>query len=214
VTVDRSRRGAAEDVAVLNVLVPGGDEALLRRIQAGGPGAAALLCDRFAADVDRMVWRLLGADPEHEDVVHRVLCEVLASARRARDAAALASFVRRVVTNVVSSEIRRRRVRRMWSRFEPDPDRFEGDIEDPVARKRFSCLYAALDRMPAKERVALCMRYFEGHTIDELAEQHGCSRRTINRLLASATARFRRLAARDPELRSWVEELGHERGGA
>ena len=181
--------------------------AILDQVKRGDPGAAELIVERFSAEIDRLLWRLLGADSEHQDLVHQVLCAVLQDASKVRDPEALAGWVRRVAVNVVCSELRKRTVRRRWSSPEPNPERFAGEIMDPLVRRRLSRIYDVLDRLPAQQRIVLCLRYFEEYSIDEIAGARNWSRRTVNRRLSQASDRFQRLAAADPELCGWIGEM-------
>jgi len=171
--------------------------AFLRRLQAGGPEAGALLFDAFEESVNRLVWRLLGADTEHDDVVHDVFCSLLAGVGRVREPAALNGWVRAVTANTVRSVLRRRRLTRLLGlgSSEADPDRFEGVCDDVDGRRLVSEVYSILDGLPADLRVVFVLRHFEQLTLPEVASAAGCSLATAKRRLKRARNRFARAAA-------------------
>ncbi len=180
---------------------PGGDDELLVMARAGHPRTGAALFDRFEAQVNRLVWRVLGADDAHDDIVHQVFVALLAGIRRVRDAAALDGWVVVVTINTVRSEIRRRRIRRLWLRSEPEAiDLAEAPAASHEARELLRRTYAVLANLPADERIAFTLRFIDEQPLAEVAAACGCSLATIKRRLGSARARFRRLADRDPAL--------------
>lgn len=181
------------------------DSSTLAKLQRGDEAAAALFCDLFGEEIDRWVWRSLGADQEHDDLVHQVLCECLRCVGRVREAHSLHGWVRRLTVNVVRSELRRRRVRRLWSQPEDNPDRFRSLATQPEEREKLGAIYRVLDRLQDRDRWLLALRHFENWSFDEMAEALGCSVRTVKRHLPRAEARFRRQAEREPALRPGVD---------
>jgi RNA polymerase sigma-70 factor (ECF subfamily) len=179
-----------------------GDAELLSLVRgAERDAAAALLYDRFCGDVNRLVWRLLGADGEHDDIVQQVFLHLLAGVARVRDEAALPAWVAAVCVKTVRSEIRRRRVRRFFqlgagarSQTVATP------VEDYEARDLLERTYTVLEAMPANERIAFVLRYAEERALVDVAAACGCSLATIKRRLQRAERRFVRLSARHPAL--------------
>jgi RNA polymerase sigma-70 factor (ECF subfamily) len=192
---------------------PGGDAGaaeLLRLALAGDPRTGAALFDRCEARVNRLVWRVLGADEDHDDLVQQVFVALLAGLRRLRDPEALPGWVAAVTINTVRSEIRRRRVRRLLLGSEPRAlDLAEAPATSAEDRELLRRTYAALERLPADERIAFALRFIDEQPLAEVAAACGCSLATIKRRLAAAQARFLRIAARDPAL---AERLREGRG--
>lgn len=168
-------------------LFQGSDDELLRRLRDRMPGAVALLHARFGQDVNRLVRRLLGADPDHEDIVHEVFIKLMGKAHTVNEAEALVGWVRKVTVNTVHSELRKRRVRRLfWAseveRGEPVWDGVGTAEGHQVSVKT----YAILARMAPDERIAFILRYVEGLTVPEIAEHCDCSVATVKRRIARA----------------------------
>ena len=184
---------------------------LLRLAIAGDPRTGALLFDRCEAQVNRLVWRVLGADEDHDDLVQQVFVALLAGLRRLRDPAALHGWVAAVTINTVRSEIRRRRVRRLLFGEARAIDPAEAPAASAEDRELVRRTYAALDRLPADERIAFALRFIDERPLAWIAGACGCSLATIKRRIGSAQARFQRIAARDPAL---AERLRDGNGGS
>ncbi len=183
---------------------PGGEapaSELLRLALAGDPRTGALLFDLCEGQVNRLVWRVLGADMDHDDLVQQVFVALLAGLRRLRDPAALRGWVAAVTINTVRSEIRRRRVRRMLFGDEPRAfDLAEAPPSSLAERELLQRTYAALERLPADERIAFALRFIDEQPLAEIAASCDCSLATIKRRISAAQSRFQRIAARDPVL--------------
>ncbi len=178
----------------------GTDEELVARLRAGGAGAAAVLFDRFGDDVNRLVWRTLGADADHDDLVQQTFLEILKNVHKVRDPSRLRSWVVSVTLNTVRSEIRKRRFRRPFFADAPAEHDFGHLGEDHEAHELLSQTYAILDRLPANERIAFVLRYIEGYKLTEGAEACGCSLATFKRRLARAERTFSHHASKVPAL--------------
>lgn len=191
--------------------------ALLSMAHAGDPRTGEALFDRFEAHVNRIVWRVLGADEAHDDLVQQVFVALLKGLRSVREPEALAGWVSVVTINTVRSEIRRRRLRRMWFRSEPLAlDLAEAPEPPHEARELLRRTYAVLERLPADERIAFGLRFIDEMPLAEVAAACDCSLATIKRRLHAAQARFRRLAAKDPDLaeRLRLADEGRDDGSA
>lgn len=168
-------------------LFQGSDAELLRRLRDRMPGAVTLLHARFGQDVNRLVRRLLGSDADHEDIVHEVFIKLMAKAHTVNEAEALVGWVRKVTVNTVHSELRKRRVRRLFWQSEVDRGEPVWDGVGTVEGHQVSVkTYAIMQRMAPDERIAFVLRYVEGLTVPEIADQCDCSVATIKRRIARA----------------------------
>jgi RNA polymerase sigma-70 factor (ECF subfamily) len=186
----------------------GDDAELLRRLRNNPSGGATLLHDRFATLVNRLVWRLLGADAEHDDLVQQIFCRLLARIHQVRDAERLGAWVQSVTVSTVYSELRKRQVRR-WFSAEASAERFEDVVDTLEARDLLARTYQALDRLGARDRVVFILKHVEERPMHEVAQLCGCSVATAKRRLDRAERRFAALVRHDPEL---AERLARGRG--
>lgn len=183
------------------------DEEIIERLRLREKSAAAMLYDRYAPEVNRLIWQLLGADPDHDDLVQQVFCQLLTSAHKVREPGKLRGFVLRVTINMVRSELRKRSVRRRFLRAEDDPDRFESIHSDHETRAILRHTFEILERMPTNERIVFTLRHVDGRSLDEVSHLCSCSLSTTKRKLNKAQKRFHTFAKNDPLLASYLGEL-------
>lgn len=169
-------------------------------------GLAALHA-RFAPAVNRLVYRLLGPDGEHEDLVQQVFLQMIQSIGKLRTPERLSYWVRSVTINIVRSELRSRTVRRAflgWYRAEDSRD-LNDDLESSSFLARSA---AVLERMPTEERLVFTLFYLEETPLPEIAEVCGFSTMTAKRRLSKARSRFKKYM--NWETTSRVLEMGDE----
>ena len=176
--------------------------ALMRDEPARG---APLFYDRFQGEVNRLVWRLLGADPDHDDVVQQVFVTALRRVDQVRDPEKLLPWLRTMAVNAVYDEIRKRRVRRIFLRDAPREEVHPSLVHDVEVRDFLLKAKRLLDRMPAAERMVFLLHILEGRSLHEIAELCSCSHATAKRRLARANLRFDKLVSRHPELYRLLE---------
>ncbi len=185
----------------------GCDLELLDRLSRGNEGAAALLFSCFGPHVNRMVWHILGDDPDHDDLIQEIFLKVLRKVHGVREPGKLRQWVLTITVNTVRSELRRRGVRRRLFRAELPTGEFElvGEVPDEENRAQLRSAFKALGQLGASERLAFTLRHVDDRPLQEVAQLCGCSLATIKRRLARAERRFAALARRDPGLRERLE---------
>jgi RNA polymerase sigma-70 factor (ECF subfamily) len=201
-----AKKDKTGDASVVSIPWQGDDEALLSRLREGSESATLLFYERFSEDVSKMIWRLLGPDAAHEDLINDVFVKLLLGIKRVKDGASLRAWVLSVTVNTVRSELRKRAVRRRFSFGGEAPEPLGSDDHD--ARDLLSRAFAVLERLPVKERIAFCLRYVDGHHLVEVAELCDCSLATAKRRIRSAEQRFSKMAKRDPELHERLLKSG------
>lgn len=165
---------------------------------------------RFAGQVNRWVWRLLGADQDHNDIVQQVFMRILRAGRRLRDEDKLVGWVHAITVNTVHGELRRRQVRRLFAR-DNAPEPLHGDfVREVEMRDLLVRAKSVIERLPPGERIAFMLHYVERHSAAEVAELCGYSLSTAKRRLARATSRFEAIVAASPELYRSLPRLGGE----
>jgi RNA polymerase sigma-70 factor, ECF subfamily len=182
------------------------DEEIVRGMRAGEAWAAAALLDRYGPLVERLVRRIMGHDPDLEDLVHDAFATILASIDQVRDEKAIRGWIASVAAHTAHHAIRRRKLTRwifFWQKDEPPEPAGEVDMS---AREAVRRMYAALEQLPTAERVAFALRVIDEMPLEEVAEACGVSLATIKRRLGRAETRFKAIARRDPVLKAWMEE--------
>jgi RNA polymerase sigma-70 factor (ECF subfamily) len=184
----------------------GNDVALVAGVLSGHAGAATAFYDRHVGAIQRLVYRLMGPDPEIEDIVHDVFLRALESMPRLREPAALRGWVFGIAVRVVRIRMQRRS-RQRWLKFmSPEhvpevPSGTDGNMGDAVRE-----VYALLERLPVNERIALVLHRVEGVTLEQAAAACETSLATFRRRLARAEAKFFARASTKAALAPWLGE--------
>lgn len=149
------------------------DQDLIERVRRGRPGAFEALYHQYVERVHRQLYAMVGDDPELEDLIQQVFCQVHDHLDRFRGASAFSTWLHRIVVNVALMHLRVRS--RRWRRDAPmppalpapDPDRPDRAV---AIRDRVRALDAILEGMKPKRRVTFVLYHVEGHTLEEIAE--------------------------------------------
>ncbi|MBI5526754.1 MAG: sigma-70 family RNA polymerase sigma factor [Deltaproteobacteria bacterium] len=163
----------------------------------GDPGSILLLYDRFGPVVNRLVWRLLGADGEHKDIVHDVFVTVLESIGTVETPSVLERWICSVTVNTVRNQLRKRKFYRLFH-VADDPDDRCTVPAGPDAHLALRRFFEALDGMSADDRIVFVLKFVEGRRLPEIGEICGCSFATVKRRLRRARAEFFRQAGDEP----------------
>ena len=194
-----------------------------RRERLLGQLVAASARRGFAVAVD-----LLGDRAEAEDAVQEALVRACRGVAGLREEAALEGWFMRTLVNQCLHVLRRRRVwrfvRGLWpaspstststsmsmsmsmsmstststSTSEPASD-VPGADEQLVQQAELARLHQVMERLPARQRVALVLRHGQGLSVAEVAELLGVGEGTVKTHLVRGLARLRRELRRRSE---------------
>jgi len=150
-------------------------EALVRRHQQGALNVAL---------------RMLGDEHRAQDAAQEAFLRVLESAPRYRPTASFRTFLFRILTHLCIDQYRRR-----------DPmshdalDSVSGDAETApevlMRRERAEQVRQAIERLPARQRVALVLQHYEGMSYEEIGAVMKCSASSVDALLVRAKKKLR-----------------------
>lgn len=186
---------------------------LHQRLLRGERAAAAILFDRHAPMVERLLLRILGSDSELDDLVHEVFVRAFESAHRLRDPDAFAGWLRRLAVCAAMDLLRSRRRRRRWLWFLP-PDEMpevEAPGVDESTREAVKATYRLLDALPVEDRVAFTLRVLDGMPLASVALACECSLATAKRRISRAEQAFLTAARAHPALATWVTDRHADR---
>jgi RNA polymerase sigma-70 factor (ECF subfamily) len=184
---------------------------LLAVFQAGGAGAAALLYDRYEGEVNQIVWHMLGADPDHDDIVHEVFLVVLGKLGQLQEPAKLGGWIRSVTVNAVRQELRKRKVRRLFKLERSGSATVPTWLYDEEGAQTMRFLFGILGKLTVEERILIALRHLQEYTLAETAAAVGCSLATVKRKLRRAKQSFRTMAQDEPGLVELARALRDER---
>jgi RNA polymerase sigma-70 factor (ECF subfamily) len=185
------------------------DQALVEALRREEPWARAALVRKYHQRVERLVAAALGIDSELADVVQDVFVRVLRGVHQLKDPAALPSWISSLAVFTARGLIRKRR-RWRWIRFlapeeVPEATATEHDHEGAATLR---AVYAAIDTLPADERLAFTLRFVSELELTEVASACRVSLATIKRRLTRAEAHFSGAAASSPLLRQRLRDGG------
>jgi RNA polymerase sigma-70 factor, ECF subfamily len=176
------------------------DEAMVARAMAGDRRAFDELYQRHVDSVWRWLTRLLGADPEREDLAQHIFSEVFDTLGRFRGQARFRTFLYRIVVNVAVDQMKRRtrRAKRdvAATLAEAVPDPARSPEENAETRELVAGAFELLERIKPKKRVAFLLRVVEGLSLEEVADVVAASVPTVAQRVRHASIELRALRAR------------------
>lgn len=182
------------------------DPALVKALRAGHRAAATALFDRYGTHVQRVLARVMGPDPELDDLVQEVFVAALTSVEKLDEPQALRGWLTSIAVFTARSRIRRRQRWRFLRFVAPEElPELEQAAPDESTGEALRATYAVLRELDADDRIAFALRYVDGMELTEVAATVGVSLATIKRRLQRASHRFVALARSHEVLRPWLE---------
>jgi RNA polymerase sigma-70 factor (sigma-E family) len=129
----------------------------------------------------RLAYLITGDSALAEDLAHDAFIKITGRFADLRDPDAFGPYLRRTVVNLANSHFRRRRRER---------DRFERISREPVApgvmpdEGARAELWHALGALPARQRAAIVLRFYEDLSELQTAEVLGCPIGTVKSLVS------------------------------
>jgi RNA polymerase sigma-70 factor (ECF subfamily) len=189
------------------------DEAdLVARAAAGDREAFRLLYTRHRADVARLVYRMIGARPELDDVVQEAFFQVYRSLKDFRGKSKLSTWIHRVTVNVVLMHRRAAKSRPVYTEEAPADVARDNDAvlpdEDADRRERVRAFARVLARLPEKKRVVFVLHELEGLPPAEIAEIVSAPVLTVRTRLFYARRELEQMMKDEPVLASIRPSFG------
>jgi RNA polymerase sigma-70 factor, ECF subfamily len=181
-----------------------GDDGVVARAAAGDPEAFRTLFVRHKGDVARLVYRMLSAPGDLEDVVQEVFVQVFRSLKDFRGQAKFSTWLHRVTVNVVLMHRRSARSRPVLT--EELPGELVGDDlqtlpdEDVERRERMRAFQRLLAKLADKKRVVFVLHELEGLSPAEIAEVVGAPVLTVRTRLFYARRELEAMLGEEPTL--------------
>jgi RNA polymerase sigma factor (sigma-70 family) len=182
------------------------DDALLALYAKGDAEAARLMALRFTPVALRVAQRMLRDPAEAEDVAQEAMLRLWRMAPGWRPGAAkVSTWLYRVVANLCTDRLRKRRTVPLDGMPEPE-DGVPGVAERMIDADRAAALEEALAALPERQRQAVILRHLEGLANPEIAEVMEVGVEAVESLVARGK---RGLVA---ALSGRRAELGYENG--
>jgi RNA polymerase sigma factor (sigma-70 family) len=181
------------------------------RLRGGDPEAAETLARRATRLALQTAAALLESREEASDIAQDVAVDALRSLGKLRDPEAFDAWVHRITVRHTMRRLKHRRRAReaetplaLLAEAAQPPVPQDTDPDALIAARQ--TLVTALTRLPARQRLALALRYVHDLSDAQIAAALGCREGTVHALLS----RGRRTLRRDPQL---IEIAIEFRGG-
>ena len=179
-------------------------DGLVRRAAAGDPEAFRGLFVRHKSDVARLVYRMLNAPADLDDVMQEVFVQVFRSLKDFRGQAKFSTWLHRVTVNVVLMHRRSARSRPILT--EEMPGELVADDgqtlpdEDVERRERMRAFQRLLARLADKKRIVFVLHELEGMSPAEIADVVGAPVLTVRTRLFYARRELEAMLGEEPSL--------------
>jgi RNA polymerase sigma-70 factor (ECF subfamily) len=168
------------------------DAALIQRVGQGQRGAFDELYRRYADVVYRRLSRLIGPDPEVEDLMQQIFIDVFRSLPGFRGEAPFSSWLHRIIVRVACEQLTRRRRRRLATPVPPEALEYlisENATPEEAAleREEVERLFECLSRLKPKKRIAFVLRVIEGLSLEQIGQLVGARPPAVGQRVQFAT---------------------------
>jgi RNA polymerase sigma-70 factor (sigma-E family) len=165
----------------------------VKRLVLGAVGAAPSFEDTFAevhGQCVRLAWHLTSDRDDAEDIAADVLAAAWERHERG-EIDDLRRYLLRAVANRSKSWLRRRYVRsRVHDTFSRDDRGLCRNLDDVVDRDE---MWNALQHLPARQRITVVLRYYEGLSVEQTAQTLGVREGTVKSNTARGLAKLAEL---------------------
>ena len=172
------------------------DAELSERLAQGDRWAQEAFYRKYVQVVWGLALRLMGNRADAEDVLQDTFAEALRDAGQMRDRRVLRGWLMSVTVHQAHRRFRRRRLLRSLGLERGERvhalEEQASHASGPEAAAELRKLANLLEQLPARRRIAWCLRVMEGCSLDEVAEYCACSLATAKRDISAAHAQIRR----------------------
>lgn len=165
--------------------------------RASSSGRLTSLYLQYATAAKRLAYLLTGDEALAEDLTHDAFIRLASRLVHLRSPEAFDAYLRRTIVNLARSNFRRQRIERRYLSSTAGADNvrtFEEDLTAHDAMKR------ALMTLPYRQRAALVLRFYNGLSVNEIADVMGTPSGTVKSLLSRGMSKLR-------------QQLGSDSGG-
>ena len=179
---DRPQAGEGDD-----------SRALMERAKSGDRAAFDILVRNYANMVIGLAWKVLGSHDDALDCAQDAFVKAWENAERYDPKWSVATWLRRIVTNLALDRLRRRRPIADFGESIGDVMPAQTERPDAAAERqeRARAVHNALAFLPEKYRMVLVLRDMEGVEIPDIAEITGSNVATVRWRLHRARGLFK-----------------------
>jgi RNA polymerase sigma-70 factor (ECF subfamily) len=164
----------------------------LARLRSGDPVALAALMAEHGNRLLRAAFCICRDAAQAQDLVQETFCRTIPALPRYRGDALIYTWLYRVMRNIHYSQARRQRLFLRFSAAAGSEPAGPGPENDAEKAEKQDLLRAALDKLPARQREILMLRFAEEMKLAEIAETLGLAPGTVKSRLHHALKHLRR----------------------
>jgi RNA polymerase sigma-70 factor (ECF subfamily) len=185
------------------------DLALAQRAADGDRAAQRELFGAQKLSVHHTLYRILGSNRELEDLLQDAFLEIFRALPSFRGDSSLSRWCQTIATRIAYLSIGRRRPQAVELELvenevvDKDPDAHRVAQAREAARR----LYAALDKLDPKQRIAFALAVIDGLSLAEVAELTESSLVAVKTRVWRARRELVKRAQKDPVLKGYLSEL-------
>jgi RNA polymerase sigma-70 factor (ECF subfamily) len=182
------------------------EEELYAAIIANAPGWQRSCFDRYYGLVHGLLLKSLGPRAEISDLAGDVFVTFFANAQRIRTAVTIRSYLISITMNIARREMRRRKRRELFHRFDGGSGDFEHEpgSDDPKAKAALIQLSRILDGLGPDDRAAFVLHNLERMQIAEIAGALQVSESTAKRRVRRANEHVLKRVSRNALLADYI----------
>jgi len=188
----------------------GQDVALAQRAAEGDRQAQRELFQQLKKPVHHTLYRILGANRDIEELIQDAFLEIYRALPSFRGDSSLTRWCQTIATRQAYLAIERRKPAAV------DLDVVEDEIVDrdpdahrvALARQAAKRLYAALDKLDPKQRIAFALAVIDGLPLAEVAQPTDSSLVAVKTRVWRARPALMRREKKNPVLASYLADLG------
>ena len=180
------------------------DEELMGRVARGDRRAFTILVQRHQRYIVNLIYRSLGDRAQAEDMAQEVFLRVWRAAEDYKPKSKFTTWVYRIAVNLCLDEMKSAHHKQSF--IHPDAgseekgennellygyDHAGSPEEHLLTAEESRRIFAALQNLPANQRLAVILKKFDGLSYDEIGKIMGCSKSAVESLLVRAKRTLR-----------------------
>jgi len=166
------------------------DEELMLAVGRGDIDAFNEIIHRHQGTAWRVAYRFLGDSVEAEDTAQEAFLKILTAAPRYKSTASFPTYLYRIVSRLCIDNARKKRpccIDTLPERVDSSP----GPATTLILKDRDAQIRTFLNALPARQRMAVILKYYEGLNYADIARAMGVTVKAVERLLDRARKTLR-----------------------
>jgi RNA polymerase sigma-70 factor, ECF subfamily len=168
------------------------DEQLMIAVSSGDMEAFEQVVVRYQRLAWRMAYRYIGNYSDAEEITQEAFLRILDLAKTYRPSAKFSTYLYKVLVNLCLDHYRKKRPQ-LAGEFPVDQEYAETPDLNLQVQERNQAIQLAIDSLPARQRLAVILRYYENLSYEQIAAAMDTSVKATERLLACARKKLEKL---------------------